>query len=80
MTNTRSPTPLWTTSSLGLAADTSPLELTALGHHLAHCQGSNGHLFTLQCAAQTMTGFATARFVTTMLAFAVLAGAVFLVL
>ena len=78
MTNTRSPTPLWTTSSLGLAADTSPLELTALGHHLAHCQGSNGHLFTLQCAAQTMTGFATARFVSTLLAFVVLLGALLL--
>lgn len=78
MTNTRSPTPLWTTSSLGLAADTSPLELTALGHHLALCQGSNGHLFTLQCAAQTMTGFATARFVSTLLAFVVLLGALLL--
>lgn len=72
--------PRWTTSSLGQAADPSALELASLGHHLSLCRGAHSHLFALQCAAQTMTGFATARFVTTMLAFAVLAGAVFLVL
>lgn len=70
--------PRWTTSSIGQAADASALELASLGHHLALCRGSTSHLFALQCAAHTMTGFATARFVSTVLVFVALLGALLL--
>ena len=69
------PTPRWSTASLGHAVDTSPLELAALGQHLQHCRQSGGPLSALQAAARTMTGFASSRFVTTLLAFAILIGA-----
>ena len=70
-TNVTTPT-IWSTASFGDAADTSPLDLAALGEHLHLCKGSNGRLFALQCAAETMTGFVTARFVTTLMIFALL--------
>ena len=65
----------WTTSSYGGAADTSPMELSALGEHLGHCKGQQGRLFTLQCLAETMNGFVSARFVTTLVLVALLIGA-----
>ena len=58
--------PPWTTSSFGGAADTSPMELYALGEHLGHCKGLNGRWFALQCVAETMNGFVSARIVTTL--------------
>ncbi len=73
-------TPSWTTSSRGHTVDTSPLELAALSQHLERCRGSGGHFSALQSAAQTMTGFASSRFVTTLLAVAVLTGVGYLVL
>ncbi len=73
------PTPCWSTASLGHAVDTSPLELAALGQHLQRCRGTGGPLSVLQAAAQTMTGFASTRFVTTLLALALLIGAGFLI-
>lgn len=66
--------PSWTTSTLGHTVDTSPVELAALSQHLERCRSSGGHFSALQGAAQTMTGFASARFVTTILAVAVLTG------
>ena len=66
--------PRWTTSSYGDAADTSPMELSALGEHLDLCKGSRGHLFTLQCVAETMNGFVAPRFVTTVVVIALLIG------
>lgn len=72
--------PRWTTSSLGQTADPSALEMASLGHHLALCRGAPSHLFALQNVAQTMTGFATARFVSTLLAFFVLLGVLLLAL
>lgn len=78
-TNSPSP-PSWSTASLGDPVDTSPMELAALGHHLEICKGSNGHLLALQCAAKTMTGFATTRFVTTLLTFTLLISIVLLAL
>jgi hypothetical protein len=64
----------WSTASFGEPADTSPLELAALGEHLDLCRGSNGRLFALQCAAEAMNGFVTARFVTTLVVVALLTG------
>ena len=73
-------TPCWSTASFGDTADTSPMELSALGEHLNLCRGSNGRLVALQCVAQTMHGFVAARFVTTLVMVALLIGAASLVL
>ena len=66
--------PRWSTASFGDTADTSPLELSALGEHLDLCKGSRGRLFALHYVAQTMHGFVAARFVTTLVVAALLIG------
>jgi len=66
------PTPFWSTASFGEAADTSPMELSALGEHLSSCKGSHGRLFALQCVAETLNGFIATRFVTTLVVATVL--------
>ena len=66
--------PRWSTASFGDVADTSPMELSALGEHLNQCKGSHGRIFALQCAAQSMTGFVAARFVTSLVVVALLIG------
>jgi hypothetical protein len=58
--------PSWSTASFGEAANTSPLELAALGEHLHNCRGSRGNLFTLRCLAESTNGFFASRFVTTL--------------
>ena len=68
--------PAWTTASFGDSADTSPMELSALGEHLHLCKGSRGRLFALHCVAETMHGFVAARFVTTLVVVALLIGVV----
>ena len=70
----------WSTASFGDTADTSPMELSALGEHLDLCKGSRGRLFALQCAAETLNGFVAARFVTTLVMVALLIGVASLVL
>lgn len=72
--------PCWSTASFGDAADTSPMELSALGEHLDLCRGARGRLFALHCVAQTMHGFVAARFVTTLVVVALLIGVGSLVL
>lgn len=67
----------WTTSSYGGTADTSPMELSALGEHLDHCKGLQGRLFALQCLAERVNGFMSARFVTTLVVVTLLIGAAF---
>ncbi len=62
----------WSTASSGKAADTSPGDLSALGEHLGSCQALHGHLFALHCVAVAMHGFVAARFVTTLVVFALL--------
>lgn len=69
----------WSTASFGDTADTSPVELSALGAHLELCQKSHGRLFFLQCAVQTMHGFVVGRFVTTVVLVALLIGVLSLV-
>jgi hypothetical protein len=68
-------TSAWTTSSFGGTTDTSPMELSALGEHLGQCKGVQGRLFALRCAVETMNGFVSARFVTTLVVVALLIGA-----
>jgi hypothetical protein len=64
--------PSWSTASFGDTADTSPMELSALGEHLDLCKVSQGRLFALRCAAEAMNGFVAARFVTTLVVLAAL--------
>lgn len=60
-------TPPWSTAAFGGQADTSPMELAALGDHLALCKGENRHLSDLRFAAESMNGFVSARFVSSLL-------------
>jgi hypothetical protein len=71
--------PRWSTSSFGDTADTSPMELSALGEHLDLCKGSRGRLFTLHCVAESMNGFVAPRFVTTLVVVGLLIGAASLI-
>ena len=66
--------PSWSTASFGDAADTSPMDLSALGDHLKLCRGSYGRLFALRCVAERVSGFVSARFVTTLVVIALLIG------
>jgi hypothetical protein len=73
-------TPAWSTASFGHAADTLPLELSALKEHLKLCRRCRGRLFALQCIADKLNGFVAARFVTTLVVLASLIGVASLVL
>ena len=66
MNNTAVTSPFWSTASFGDAVDTSPMELSALGHHLDVCKGSAGRWFALHCLAETLNSFVATRFVTTL--------------
>jgi hypothetical protein len=61
----RGPRRAWATASFADTADTTPMELSALGAHVDRCNGSRGRMFRLQCAADAMIGFVAPRFVTT---------------
>lgn len=58
--------PIWSTASFGRPTDVSPLEVAALGKHLNLCKSPHSGLLALQCAAQRLHGFVSARFVTTL--------------
>lgn len=68
--------PIWRTASFGDSADTSPMELSALGEHLDRCRGSRGRLFTLHCLAEALNGFLASRFVTTLVVVTILFGVI----
>lgn len=59
--------PRWATASYGVPADTSLVELSALGQHLDLCRSANGQLSALHCAAERVHGFAAARLISTLL-------------
>ncbi len=69
----------WATASFEDAADTSPMELSALGAHVDRCNGLRGRLFGLQCAADSLIAFIAPRFVTTAVIVAFVFGVVSLV-
>ena len=71
---TVNPAPSWSTSTFSNRADTSPMELSALGEHLGHCKGTHARLFTLHCLAEAMNRFLSSRLVTTLAVAAVLIG------
>jgi hypothetical protein len=72
--------PRWTTASLADAADTSPMELWALGAHVERCNGSRGRWFALRCAVDAVHEFVAPRFVTTLIIAATVIGVVALAL
>lgn len=55
---------LWSTSSFGSAADTSPMELAVLGEHLRRCDSERGAWFPLMSTAQTLNRLAGLHVVT----------------
>ena len=59
---------------MGDNAGTSPLELSVLEDHLKLCRRSCGRLFALQCMFEALDGFVAARFVTTLMAVALMVG------
>jgi hypothetical protein len=58
--------PSWTTASFGDTADTSPMELSVLGHHLQRCGDLKSRLFNARCAADWLHGLVAPRLVTTL--------------
>ena len=56
----------WTTSAYPEPADTTPMELDALGQHYDRCQVKRGRWFSLQCMAEALHGSVAPRFVTTL--------------
>ncbi len=56
----------WSTASFGEAADTSPMELSILGDHMARCSHAPGRLFTWQCTAEAIHRAVASRFFTTL--------------
>ena len=79
MKNTAS-IPFWSTASFGEAADTSPMELSALGEHLGRCNGSRGRMFNLRRMGEAVHGFVASRFVTTLVVATLMLGAAFLLI
>ena len=69
----------WTTASFGGTADTSPMELSALGDHLDNCRESHGRWFALRCLAESTHQFLASRFVTTLVVATFLMGAIALI-
>ncbi|MEO8058020.1 MAG: zf-TFIIB domain-containing protein [Burkholderiales bacterium] len=66
--------PRWNTASIADATDTSPMELVELGAHIDRCNGCRGRWFALRCVADAVHDFVAPRFVTTLLAAAVVLG------
>jgi hypothetical protein len=66
--------PRWSTSSFNPDTQSPAQELSLLGEHLDHCKGSHSRLFTLQCLAEALDGFLSARLVTTLAAATLLIG------
>ncbi len=66
--------PIWATAAIDGAADTSPMDLSALGAHVDRCNGLRGPMFGLRCAADTLSGFLAPRIVTTLVAIAIVIG------
>lgn len=72
--------PFWSTASFGETADTSPMELSALGEHRDLCKEAHGRWFGVQCAAERVNSFLAARVVTTLVVAAFLIGVTAMVL
>lgn len=72
--------PYWSTTSYGHSADTTPMDLSALGDHVSRCRADSSRFSSLQCAAQALHGMVASRFVTTLALTAALIAIVLMVL
>jgi hypothetical protein len=64
--NQRNPgRPSWSTSCFGASPRSAAQDLRTLREHLHACRASHGRLFALQCAAESLDGFLSPRFATT---------------
>jgi hypothetical protein len=57
-------TPVWSTACFGDDPETLPMELAALGEHVAQCSAARGRFVALRCGAAWLLGAVTARLVT----------------
>jgi len=64
----------WATSSIDGDAETTPMDLSALGAHVDRCNGSRGRMFAWHCAADSLFGFLAPRIVTTLVVVALVFG------
>ena len=74
------PSRRWATASFSANDGTVAQDLSILGAHYQHCNGSKGRWFNLQCAVEALHSFVGPRFMTTVLAIGALAGVGALVL
>lgn len=65
----------WATSSFSDTAQTSPMDLAALGEHTAQCSVQGGRMVAMRCGAGRLLGFVTARLVSTVAVLAAVLGA-----
>jgi len=72
-------TPFWATAAFSGAADTTPMELSALGVHIDRCNGSRGAMFGLRCVVDAVHAFVAPRFVTTLVAVGLVFGVLSLI-
>jgi hypothetical protein len=72
--------PSWDTASMGLPADISSTERSALGEHLTLCGALRGPLQSLQAGADEMQGMLAGRVVTSVFVMALLFGGSWLML
>lgn len=80
MSNTSSLEPRWDTASMGLPADISSTERSALSDHLSLCGALRGPLQSLQAGANEMQGMLAGRVVTSLLVIVLLVGGSWLML
>lgn len=71
---------VWSTSSFGASADTSPVELRELSDHLDHCRRTTGAFFSALCFSDTVKNFLAPRVMTTLAVIALFAVAVLVML
>lgn len=57
------PSSMWSTSCHGEAADTTSAELSALGQHLALCNGDGGRRVAMHCGVRQLQGLVLGRLV-----------------
>ncbi|MBT9553426.1 MAG: hypothetical protein IV088_21500 [Hydrogenophaga sp.] len=80
MSNTSPLAPRWDTASMGLPADISSTERSALSDHLSLCGALRGPMQSLQAGANEVSGMLAGRVVTSALVLAVLVGGSWLML
>lgn len=80
MSNTSPLEPRWDTASMGLPADITSTERSALSDHLSLCGALRGPLQSLQAGANEMRSMLAGRVVTSVLVMVVLVGGSWLML